>query len=277
MHHDAERYDTKARNLASRHTKVAAKLDELIDHYETFDQRWGGTKLERRLVEHLAESRDSPKICEWGCYTGKLSIYLSRKYPSVEVYGLDISQDSVRLASQLNAELTASSSFICADLGSTNFCLRPGSVDAIVGFGILHHIPSVAAYKNVATALKPGGRAFFLEPTSLNPFVALYRRLRHEAYSPNEIPVNFDTIAELCVALPNCTVTFSAEHLLSTWLIALLKVASNAPFGLTRPFFRKQLDRKLINACGHFDDFLLLKMPFLRRFVQYFIITIEKQ
>jgi len=276
MHHDAERYDSKARHLSSHQTKVAEKLGEIIHDYETFDQRWAGTKLERRLLAHLVDCPDSVTICEWGCYTGKLSIYLSKKYPRVEVHGLDISQDSLKLASQLSAELSASSSFICADLGSTNFCLRPDSVDAIVGFGILHHIPSATAYQNIATALKSGGRAFFLEPTSLNPFVALYRRLRNEAYSPNEIPVNLETITEIREALPNCVVDFSTEHLLSTWLTSLMKVATNAPFGISRPFFRNQLDRKLISACGRLDDLLLRKFPFLRRYVQYFIITIDK-
>jgi SAM-dependent methyltransferase len=276
MNYDAQRYDAKARALSTAQRQVIAKLEDLIANYESFDQRWAGTKLERQLFQYVHAANQPMRLCDWGCYTGKLAIYLSARLPQLQVYGIDISQDALAVAARLNDQLSASAIFIRADLGASELCLKSGSSDFIVGFGVLHHLPHAQAYRNIAQALKPGGRALFLEPTKLNPFVRIYRHLRNEAYSPNEIPVDFETIAEIKRAVPNCDVTYSAEHLLSTPAMLFFRIATKAPFGLLRWFFNRQYDRRAIALCGRLDDLLLRKIPFLQRYAQYFIITIHR-
>ena len=58
----------------------------------------------------------------------------------------------------------------------------------------MHHLELDRAYAEIARVLKPGGRAFFMEPMYYHPLVRLVRRLTPGLRSPSEKPLEFADI-----------------------------------------------------------------------------------
>lgn len=92
------------------------------------------------------------------------------------VIGIDISHISIENArrSIKNPKLEKPI-FLIMDAEHTTF--PDNSFHAITCNGVLHHLDLDAAYKEIARILKPGGRAFCLEPLAYNPIFQLYRRM----------------------------------------------------------------------------------------------------
>jgi SAM-dependent methyltransferase len=273
---DADRYDKKAEDDRSREDVIVTDLEERIREHRSYDKRWAGIKLERFIVEEDQQKAWGLRVCEWGCYSGKLAIYLSKKYEAMEVYGVDIAHSALAFGSELNRRLNGSAQFLCNDLSSEKLAVKPGAFDVIVGLGILHHVPTPQAYRNVGSALAEGGVGIFLEPTRLNPFVRLYRHLRREKYSPHERPVDFSTIDDIEAAIPECDISYTAEHFLSPWVMFVLKQVEKVARLVRRQGVGPGFGRDVMRICGQVDDFLLMKVPALRPFCQYFTITIRK-
>ena len=63
-----------------------------------------------------------------------------------------------------------------------------GHFDAVIGWGILHHLDLDRALGEVARVLAPGGVMVFSEPLDMNPVARLVRRLTPEARTPDEVP-----------------------------------------------------------------------------------------
>lgn len=146
----------------------------------TGDTWWGNTgpagmcRLERRAA--IVASRLAPRarVLELGCGAGSFTLALVRRLPEIELHAVDISPVALEAAKRRAADHPRVQ-FHTADILN----LPPiGSFDAVVGNGILHHVPVERALLSVTQCLRPGGKALFFEPNLLNPHVALEKLFR---------------------------------------------------------------------------------------------------
>ena len=104
---------------------------------------------------------------EIGCGTGLYSRALASHGEAREILLTDVSVDMLRLCRKQLARDTTSSRLQIgfATYSSNETCFRDAVFDTCAGTSVLHHIPDVrAVLADIFRALKPGGRAFFLEP-----------------------------------------------------------------------------------------------------------------
>ena len=122
---------------------------------------WNLTEPPALLVAVVETGKiKSCKAVDLGCGAGNYAIWLAQK--GFDVTGIDISQNAVKIASDLAAQKSVSCRFVAADLlgNMKGFC---NSFDFAYDWELLHHIspedrPSYI--KNVHYILKPGGTYF---------------------------------------------------------------------------------------------------------------------
>lgn len=77
-----------------------------------------------------------------------------------------------------------------------------GSLDAISGFNVFHHLPDAAGFlKGACRVLRPGGRIALVEPWFTPVGQWFYRALHHEPYRKN--PDNWSIVGEGRLAAAN--------------------------------------------------------------------------
>ena len=116
--------------------------------------------LGRRALEALAP-RAGERILDIGCGSGQTSLELARAVaPGGTVVGVDISQPMLEVARQ-RAAGQVGISFREADATTAPF--EAAAFDAAFSrFGVMFFADPVAAFRNVAGALRPGGRLAFV-------------------------------------------------------------------------------------------------------------------
>lgn len=116
-------------------------------------------EIAARLDERLTPMRIEPKIIlDVGAGTGILSQLVANRYPSAQLFSLDISDEVVRFAKQ---KLTSSQyHFLCADAESLPF--KKHSVDLIVSNLVLHWCHDLSkVFQEIQRILKPDGLVLF--------------------------------------------------------------------------------------------------------------------
>lgn len=140
--------------------------------------------------------------------------------------------------------------------------LRDGSMDAVAGRAILHHVPDDLdrALAEAKRVVKPGGLVLFQEPTSGNPLAnAARRRFPTERHDPHERPLPFDAYVdavrrhfEVVEAEPSFLLSYLLPH-----VVARL------------PPNRRGTGRALARLASAWDRRLLRALPRLRRRAAY--------
>ena len=106
-------------------------------------------------------------VLEVGCGTGLLSRALIRDKDAKDLMLTDVSLPMLRAARDHldKAGLLSVIPLTFATHDGTEPCFRDGAFDTCAGTSVLHHIADVRGFlANVFRWLKPGGRAFFMEP-----------------------------------------------------------------------------------------------------------------
>jgi SAM-dependent methyltransferase len=138
----------------------------------------------RALVAQRANGLD---VLEYGCGPGSEAFALARR--GCRVHAIDISPVAIDLA-QRRAEqqgVAERCSFHVMNAEALGF--SDESFDRICGSGILHHLDLERGFSEIARTLKPGGRAFFIEPLGHNPLINLYRMRTPEMRTVDEHPL----------------------------------------------------------------------------------------
>jgi SAM-dependent methyltransferase len=146
-----------------------------------YSERAAETLKRQRTLEVLGQllpSRDC-RVLDVGCSLGHLTVELSRF--SDHVYGADLSQIAIEKARARSQGVASPPCFLVAS--GTALPLRAGTFDAVVvsdGVRSWFVTPEsqIAAVAAVYTALKPGGRAVFLDYMNPKHFPAFVRLVR---------------------------------------------------------------------------------------------------
>lgn len=116
------------------------------------------------------------RVIDIGCGIGDTSFEIARRVgPSGHVRGVDISEMLLAEAGARAASTTAKNvTFTCGDAQTHNF--EPAALDiAFSRFGGMFFDDPIAAYRNIRSALKPGGRIAFIcwQPAKDNEWISL--------------------------------------------------------------------------------------------------------
>ena len=129
-------------------------------------------------------------ILDLGSGTGEASVYLSMQ--GARVWSLDISTGMLRVARDLGRKHGVELRLLSASASQLPFA--DAQFDVVYGYGVLHHAPLEETAEEVARVLKPGGRAFFIDPLAYNPLIEVYRHLARAVRSRDEKPLRFRDI-----------------------------------------------------------------------------------
>lgn len=154
--------------------RYEADLRESIPPVFSEDQYFSEYKV--RYVARRIESRDSIRLLDFGCGVGLSLGLLNRQFPNMELWGYDVSVQSVEVARQraMTAHLTSN----LGDLPCAKF-------DVIFAANVFHHIPGAERMDALArckSLLRTGGRMFLFEHNPFNPVTRLiFERCSYDA------------------------------------------------------------------------------------------------
>ena len=139
-------------------------------------------RVEIRWLKGMRPLKPGSIALEVGCGRGAGAGIVLREFPLARLIGMDLDIGMVRKA---QAHLSTQRERIFLLAGDVTFIpIKSGSLDAVFGFGVLHHVVAWrSVLREIARVLKPGGVYFFEE---LYP--ALYQNFitRHILLHPFE-------------------------------------------------------------------------------------------
>jgi 2-polyprenyl-3-methyl-5-hydroxy-6-metoxy-1,4-benzoquinol methylase len=140
-------------------------------------------KREIEIILTLVEKINPQRILDFGCGGGWLSkILTSRGY---KVVGTDINETLLVSAKKI----TPRSEFVISD--NTRLPIKGNMFDLIIGIAILHHLNIHKALVECCNVLRDEGYVLFMEPNTLNPFMAIGRRILPSAiHTEDERPIS---------------------------------------------------------------------------------------
>lgn len=116
-----------------------------------------------RLLVACAPQRGE-RVLDVGCGAGASSFALAAAVgPAGRIVGLDISEPLLSLAESRGRELASTNVVFVLSDAQTDMKLEPASYDLVASrFGMMFFADPVAAFRNLAGLLRPGGRMVFV-------------------------------------------------------------------------------------------------------------------
>lgn len=160
-------FDQYAQNYDEGHTKAVAlsgfkpsyfheyKLKEMVDYLK---------------AEGLVEKK--LKLLDFGCGTGSSAKYIRQYLPNVEIWGTDVSADSIKVAKKTNKGMK---NVTFAPFDGTNIPFDE-KFDIIFVANVFHHIRyenHEKVLKNIYKKLNKNGYLFIFELNPINPLTML--------------------------------------------------------------------------------------------------------
>jgi SAM-dependent methyltransferase len=143
--------------MSNLRSDLQSGYDRVAEHYATeFFEELARKPFDCQLLDEFANSvRGEGVVCELGCGPGQVARYL--KDSGVDIRGIDLSLEMVRVATRLNPDIP----FQQGDMLSLT--LEDDSLAAIVLFYSIIHIKRedvTRALQEMHRVLTPGGRLF---------------------------------------------------------------------------------------------------------------------
>jgi ubiquinone/menaquinone biosynthesis C-methylase UbiE len=140
-------------------------------------------RLEMNWYQKQVRLEPGARILEIGCGRGAGALLIKRVFLPAHIHAMDLDIDMIRKAGNYLEPLQKEGiSFFVGDAVTLPF--DDLTIDAVFGFGVLHHIPDwQGALKEIVRVLKAGGIYFFEElyPTLYQNFIT-----RHLLLHPAE-------------------------------------------------------------------------------------------
>lgn len=129
------------------------KLNSINFFNENAGKNYGNsTKLDNPILE-VSSIEENDTILDIGCGEGRFVNNLSNEYKNVTLYGLDISEEMIRLARK---EKLKNTNYIIGE--SEDIPLPDKSVNTIFCLNSFHHFPNPTnSFKEMKRLLKPNG------------------------------------------------------------------------------------------------------------------------
>ncbi|WP_428483613.1 methyltransferase [Rhodopila sp.] len=152
---------------------VAGSASTDLDHID-YDQFYAITEKNSAHLYRIIKASAGPlwpmslgDAVEIGCGTGGFTMAVLRETAASNVILTDISTKMLGLCRARLARFAdlRANSLTFATYGGKQACFRPDAFDTCFGTAVVHHITDVPDFlAQVQRLLKPGGRAFFMEP-----------------------------------------------------------------------------------------------------------------
>ena len=144
-------------------------------HFARYLSPRADTPFPLEYAYHLLGNVQGRRVIDFGCGSGSNAVQLANRGASV--WGVDISEDLIRIAQRRMAVngRSGGAQFIVASAHDLPF--EDGSIDAVFGIAILHHLDLLRVSREVHRVLRRGGRAIFQEPVRNSAMVRLVRSL----------------------------------------------------------------------------------------------------
>ena len=150
-----------------------------------WEQSWGSRNYDQMLAYELYNSTfratvdtlvagchlaDRQRVLDIGCGWGRLIIGLLKRFPALQVQGIDISQEAVARGPELIARETGRRDVKLHVGRAESLPFEDGSLDAIVSSRVFQYVSEpVTAMREIDRVLKPGGTVTVLVPNRRNP------------------------------------------------------------------------------------------------------------
>ena len=180
-------------------------------------------RIEINWMARVCPARGLARALEVGCGRGAGARLIERRFNPAELHATDLDFEMMRKAVRYLSSQEREAILLCAaDLLALPY--PTGSMDAVFGFGVLHHIPDWrGGLKEVTRVLRPGGFYFLEEiyPTLYQNFLT-----RHILVHPHRD--RFDGI-DLRLALKAANLLLIAEWELK--YVGIMAVAQKTVIG----------------------------------------------
>jgi ubiquinone/menaquinone biosynthesis C-methylase UbiE len=168
------------------------------------------TCSENEVYESLVRL-DGASVLELGCGKAEHTRNIATAHPGATIVAAEV--DRVQHAQNLASPRPANLTF--ADFGAERIALADASVDVVMMFKSLHHVPlqlQDGALREIYRVLKPGGLAYISEPLfagDLNEIMRIFNdeeRVRRAAFDALQRAVNanlFELVTETFFLVPS--------------------------------------------------------------------------
>ena len=177
-----------------------------------------------------------------------------------QVYGFDISETTIAAVEDLAKRLDLTDSIMVSAQPFEALSYPDSFFDLAFGDAILHHVELDQAGAELRRVLRSGGRASFIEPLGMNPFLEFARRYlpyRDKGRTEDEIPLRYSDIRKL------------TDH---------FEIAMWREFSLFAMLRRRIItNRRIIGWLERLDQKVLKIAPYLRCLCAAIWIGVEKR
>ena len=157
-------------------------VDPSFEAVTAFENRW--------IVEQIGNPAGL-RILDLGCGAGEGAAYFAKR--GAEVTATDLSPGMLDVARRLAAHHGCTIRTVQCPAEALD--LPDAAFDVVYGSNVLHHVDVAEALDEVHRVLKPGGRAYFIEPLTYNPAINVYRRMAGTMRTPDEHPLRLRDLA----------------------------------------------------------------------------------
>jgi len=173
------------RKLWNEKTPIHVKSD----FYEMEDFLNGKNSLKPIELSLLGEVRGK-SILHLQCHFGQDSLSLARM--GAKVTGLDLSNESIKKAQELNEHMGLDATFVCSDVYSAKDHIHEKFDIVFTSYGTIGWLPDLDKWADIVSHfMKPDGKFIFVE---LHPVVWMYddnfKHLMFSYFNENEIVEN---------------------------------------------------------------------------------------
>ena len=206
-------------NREAWNAKVSKHLASDFYRMNEFRAGWNSlTEIELPLLEGI----EGKSLLHLQCHFGQDTLSLARL--GAQCTGIDLSEEAIKVAQQLNAELGLSAEFVVSDVYSVPQILAKQFDLVFTSYGTIGWLPDLNQWAEVvAGALKPGGEFIFAE---FHPVMWMYNSdftsIDYAYFNRGKIEeIETGTYADREAQISHRTISWN--HHLSEVLAALLK------------------------------------------------------
>ncbi len=155
---DFDNFDEHAQNYRDTHNKVVEMSGADSDYFSEY-----------KVVELLKfeNPKQTMRVLDFGCGDGNSSIYIRKHFPNTSIFGIDVSDASVKLANEKGITNAIFKAFDGAKLP-----FEDEEFDLVFTSMVFHHIEHKlhdGVLKEIYRTLKKGGRFYNFEHNPNNP------------------------------------------------------------------------------------------------------------